>query len=288
MGAILAWNNRLNGATVATAAAIAGMDSVVEDATRTLERASGDRRQSYFGAVAFDAGAGGGTFRVRFAGATLWTTRVAALFGVKLASGAKVSSKITAASCDLLTGSTGAPVIVATVAIAAPVTPTWQPSVPFLFPFAQDYSVDGFQVTFTVAANAVDTLHIGRAWMSAAMMFADGVDSQWSQGEVDRSKLHMSRGESPHEQSGARVRTLGCALTQLPELDAYGDTGDTLSIAQLKHEVGTSGEVVLTPRDSTELYKAKLCLLGRFERELEIEHDTGPYYKTALAVKETL
>jgi len=153
---------------------------------------------------------------------------------------------------------------------------------------SQDHSVQSIAVRFVAPAPGSYLLEIGRLWAGPAMVL-DGVGKNWKAPTLDNSLVRVTPHRVVTHTRLARYRKLTAPLPRLTEAQVFG-INDTNSVCldRMKFEAGKGSTVIVLPRTSSTLYMRRMGVYGVLENDVEIEHVTGPYYRSSLVVAETL
>ncbi len=130
---------------------------------------------------------------------------------------------------------------------------------------------------------------IGRLWLGPAIIVPAGCESGWSMGFVDRGTLDASGGSQEFEDARPRVPRLRASFDVETAL-AYGyadgatSSTDVPCFQDLQMAAGTTGEVIVAPRGNSLLWLRHTGIYGHVENPWEIEHVSGPNFRAAFAV----
>lgn len=151
---------------------------------------------------------------------------------------------------------------------------------------SQDYSVQSIAVRFVAPAPGSYALEISRLWAGPAMVLP-GIGRDWKCPTIDTSVVRITPYRVVTNTTLMRYRRLTAPLTRLTEAQAFGtNTTNSVCIDRLKHEAGKGSTVIVLPRTSSTLYMRRMGVYGVLENDVEIEHLSGPYYKSGLVVGE--
>lgn len=134
---------------------------------------------------------------------------------------------------------------------------------------------------------------IGRLWLGPAIVIDGGVDDQWELDYVDPGAIVSSSGGQVYERPKPRRRVLRCNLSSLKSKHAFGMTagvsgGDVPSLQGLQMEAGLTGEVIVVPRSSSDLWNRRAAIYGHLDSSGRgsIVKNEGDNYSTSLIVIE--
>lgn len=136
---------------------------------------------------------------------------------------------------------------------------------------------------------------VGRLWLGPAIVLGAGVDDYWELDYADQGMLVSAKGGQVFEAPTTRVRVLRCSASKLTSLHAFGlsnngtaSLGDVPNLQGMQMEVGLTGDLVLVPRSSSDLWNRRAAVYGHLDPSGRgsIRKAPGDYYSTSLVAYE--
>lgn len=140
--------------------------------------------------------------------------------------------------------------------------------------------------------DADDYREMSRIWLSDSILIPNGCDGNWSVGFVDPGKLDTSAGGQAYESKKLKRRILKTTFSVIDTLLAFGMHEDSTfgvnptSFQALQMECGTTGEVLVMPRLSTQMWQHRIGVYGHLTGPFDITHQGAGNYQIPLEVEE--
>lgn len=160
----------------------------------------------------------------------------------------------------------------------------------FAVPAVPAYTHGQYRIEYT--AGVAQAFGFARLWIGESVDFNEGIDASWRMGFRDSGGLDASAGGQHYEAEGVRTRLLHVSLSAQNTAKAWGmadadaDVGQDASLHDLQMEAGTTAEVIVIPRTSTEAWIKRTAVYGHIDSPWEIEHQSGPNWRAAFTVEQ--
>jgi hypothetical protein len=152
----------------------------------------------------------------------------------------------------------------------------------------QDRSAARVRLIVRVAPSSSDYYEVGHLWAAQAVVFQDGGDEGWIVQPIDPSDVTRGRGGMPLSTDVPRRQRLSIDLTARPYASLLGTPGNRAAPAlrQMQREAGISRPVLAVHRSSDVHSMQVDSVYGALAELSGIEHQGGPYHRSAVVVEE--
>jgi hypothetical protein len=128
----------------------------------------------------------------------------------------------------------------------------------WFYPLGQTYSAQYAEITIAAFSNEV--LDIGRVWIGES--WDANVSMDFSMSIMDRGTKSKARGGSTWASTRQKLRQIQCRCFGLSDANFFGTSADFTSFLEMDQAVGTTGEIIVIPRNDNEHERHRLGVYG--------------------------